>query len=173
MVHAKVLPRLGLACVQSLGQACRATRAIVTSWPDNGLRQLMQVQTRLASPHSMRHGCLTVAVLMAQDEHLPAFASGNLRQQLHSWARHVAAVRKGSLQEARKYHSCPADMTVSPRLDIAAAPCAYGDSDEFRVASLAAGADMSVEQLLKAGQPLSPPVPHFSQGVATQVWCAS
>ena len=45
MVQDLILPRLGLADLQSLGQACRATLAIVTSLSDVKLRQLIKVCT--------------------------------------------------------------------------------------------------------------------------------
>ena len=40
--HTQILPRLGLAGVQVLGKACRATRIIVTSLPEGSLHQLAQ-----------------------------------------------------------------------------------------------------------------------------------
>ena len=43
MIKALVVPHMSLAAVQSLGQACRATRAIVRSLSDDQLRQLVQV----------------------------------------------------------------------------------------------------------------------------------
>ena len=43
MLQTLVVPRLSLAGVQSLGQACRATHASVNGLSDNELRQLAQV----------------------------------------------------------------------------------------------------------------------------------
>ena len=45
VVQALVLPRLSLAELQSLGQACAATRATVHGLPDAQLRQLAQVRS--------------------------------------------------------------------------------------------------------------------------------
>ena len=44
MVQALVLPRLSLADLQSFGQACVATCAIMRGQPDAQLRQLAQVR---------------------------------------------------------------------------------------------------------------------------------
>ena len=70
VVQALVLPRLGLADLQSFGQACAATRAIVRGLPGAQLQQLAQV----------RPWCAPGAVRMA-----PSDAAG--RAHRHSGCR--------------------------------------------------------------------------------------
>ena len=97
-----------------------------------------------------------------QAEHIPVAAGSSLHQQLHSWARHAAAVRTGSLQVAREACEHRTLLAVSPKLGQVAARCQ--DSGQVKVASLpAAGIRTGMQQLLRAeGQMLEPPVP---QGV--------
>ena len=102
----------------------------------------------------LRGVALMLDVTLPQDEDLPEAANGSLRQQLHSWARHVAAVRAGSLQVAREFHSCREGMAISPNLDQVAAKITTLSPALFKVASLpATGAQVNVRQQLQAKRP--------------------
>ena len=74
------------------------------------------------------------SVSAIQDQHLPAGANCSLRQQLHSWARHVAAVKRGGLYAVKELNNCPDGMVLSPKLDCVAAQCVH--SKQYSVAPL-------------------------------------
>ena len=136
ILHTLVLPKLGLADLQALGQACRTTQAIVASLPDAALRQLAQVWSSDQLLYRMMHAQQSECCPVVQAEHLPAGEKGSLRQQLHSWARHAAAVRAGGLHLATEVLGCPNDIYVSPKLDAIAVQHTQGKNHFYKLVPL-------------------------------------
>ena len=80
-----------------------------------------------ARSNRRRHGMPPVL----HEIHLPVAAGVSMRTQLHSWARHVAAVQRGRLHVARQLYKgsqAHADVVVSPTLYLAATG---GDWDDY------------------------------------------
>ena len=81
--------------MQRLGQACRATRALVNALPEAVLQLLAQARIlRLLAARRAPSRCSAAGL---QEQQLPPRKT-NMRQQLDLWARQVAAVRAGNLQ---------------------------------------------------------------------------
>ena len=181
MVHDLIMPRLGLADLQSLGQACRATLAIVASLPDVKLAQLVKVCTGWVSEpyeqHTERYhprcGAMAGSLsglrcsqsannrVVVQDQHLPARVGHDLREQLHSWARHVAAVQGGSLHLDREFYNLPITQTIMGSDSVAAH---MRDLHCAKVAALpAARASVDLQQLLAYGSSIALEIPEASR----------
>ena len=85
-------------------------------------------------------------------------ASGSLHQQLHSWARHAAAVRAGGLHVAAELHNCPVHMAVSPKMNLVAGHCDAQAARVMKLAPLPTAGTRDVQQLLQTeGQTLQQP----------------
>ena len=86
-----------------------------------------------------------------QEQHIPVNAGSSVRQQLHGWAGHGAAVRVGCdrLHVATELHGCPENMAIYPRLDIVAAQCSQGATKVWKLARLPASESrLDLQQLL-------------------------
>ena len=97
LLQAHVVPRLHLADVQSLGQACAAARALVQGLPNAVLSSLIQAGTCLRAALSWLSSTDAEQAAM-QAQQLQAHAGCKPREQLDRWASWAAAVRQGRLQ---------------------------------------------------------------------------
>ena len=103
------------------------------------------------------HGAHTCT--LTQGQHIPVDASGDLRQQLHNWARRAAAVRAGGLHVAREFSNFPHHSAVTPKLTAVAAHSAWGKYIAAVAPLPAEGRKVDVQQILQAsGQQLLRPV---------------
>ena len=183
MVQNHLLPILSFADVQRLGQTCQALQTLVSQLSDTMLRDMAHVRPAQCCMQPFTHVWHRSDTIV-QAQRLPAGQSGSMRQQLHSWAKHAAAVQGGSLHMARDFENCPAapeSIAFSPELGyVAAVQLPQEEVDGFnaglidirlKVAPLpAAGPRVDIQKLLMTkGQKL--PAPSASRGSFRSVRC--
>ena len=107
--------------------------------------------------------------VLVQHQHLPAGTSDSLREQLHSWARHVEAVREGNLHLNNEFYNLPITRTVMGSDSVAAY---MRDLRCAKVAALpAARASVDLQQLLAGGSSLALDIPEASRLLGVHFRC--